>query len=73
MDKERERRKWMLAVAICLAAILYLVLSPGPDFYSFDEQANAQAKCKDTNDDSCLVRELKAWRVENPNGAWGNR
>ena len=69
----KERLQWWLAVAICLAGILYLVLSPGPDFYSFDEHARAQATCKDTNDDSCFMRTLKTWRKENPDGAWGNR
>lgn len=66
VDSAKEKRQWAIAVAICVAAIIYLILTSGPQVYSFQEIDRATATCGKGQDD-CVGRELVKFRNDFPN------
>lgn len=63
---QQRKRQWAIAVAICVAAIIYLILTSGPQVYSFQEIDRATATCGKGQDD-CVGRELVKFRNDFPN------
>lgn len=51
------------------AIIIYLVMKPGPVFYSYNEMARATASCGADKSHGCLVTSLENWRKIAPDDA----